>query len=66
VKELCDWLETEKDLRQRCARWRHFSFLSTELVLAGLLEFFDEVEVGMDNVLAIVDDILEEDVFETL
>ena len=50
VTELCDWLETKSELRQRCARRRHFSFLSTELDLAGLLELLDEMEVGIDNV----------------
>ena len=39
VMEPCDWLETERNLRQRCAQGRHFSFVSTELVLAGNLEF---------------------------
>jgi hypothetical protein len=65
--KLCDWLETRRELRQRCAWRRHFSFLSTRLDLAGLLELLDELEFGVDNVdvLANVDDTLEEDVFET-
>ena len=57
--------------RVNCGRGAHsgaiFSFRSTELDLAGLLELLDEMEVGVDNVdvLANVDDTLEEDVFET-
>ena len=38
-------------MRQKCARRRHFSFLSTELDLGGLLELLEEMEVGVDNVL---------------
>ena len=48
--ELSDWLETKSELRQRCARRSHFSFLSTELDRVGLLELLDELEFGVDNV----------------
>ena len=63
--EPCDWLETVRNLRQRCARGRHYSFVSTELVLAGLLDILEDVEVVVDDIVANVDDTGEEDVIET-
>jgi hypothetical protein len=66
MMEPCDWLETVRNLRQRCARGRHYSFVSTELVLAGLLEFLDEVEVVVDDIVDNVADTGEDDVKELL
>jgi hypothetical protein len=62
VGEPCDWLETVRDLRQWCARGRHYSFVSTELVLAGLLEFLEDVEVLVDDIVDNVADTGEDDV----
>jgi hypothetical protein len=60
----CDWLEAVKNLRQWCARGCHYSFVGTELVLAGLLEILEDVEVVVDGTADNVSDTGEDEVME--